>query len=397
LKQPAGAFIVLYTSLFVSPMEKFLKLLARIKGKLGRKLLDIYWFGVFVKRYFLQKKIKNTMRPSVWLDIHDNYERHTYLLAKLFELEGYQVIMRPNIRFLFSFGGRHLNRILTDNTVLFSDTKPPKAVAVFSDRMSNRKVGKFISKDYFSTIYQEDVNSYHIPIGLHPSMYGNGLWNSPIDHAVRKRSVFFAGQFNESEFKRPRASGKFNMPDRIHLHDLLKLLPNASFPKSQEELVANSKDGQIDIVEKSNFTIPNTILRQTLAGYSFFIACPGVSMPLSHNIYEGMSVGTIPIIHRQYADMFHPPLTDYNNAILFDDDNFIAKMEEVVAIDQEKINAMVTGVTNYYNANLTPKAIVRRLMSPKASRFFLNAERASVREMKQFPAHLSAEILEDVI
>jgi hypothetical protein len=363
-------------------MKKLLKLFTRIKNKLGRKLSDVYWFGVFVIRFFFKKKNTNTGRPSVWLDIHDNYERYTYLLAKLFEIEGYQVFMRPNLKFLFSFGERYQKRILTENTVMFSETEPPKAVAVFSDRLSNRKVGKFISKDYFSTIYDQDVNSYHIPIGLHPSMYGDGLWNQPIKPVERKKAVFFAGQFDEFEYKRLKAKGKFNMPDRMQLRNLLKKLPNATFPKSQEELIQNRRDGQIDIVEKANFTVPNTMLRQTIAEYSFFIACPGVAMPISHNIYEAMSVGTIPIIHRQYAHMFHPPLTDFTNAIFYDNNNFIEKMQEVVEIDQEKVDAMVAEVTNYYNANLTPKAIVRHLMSSKENKFFLNAERASVKVMR---------------
>jgi hypothetical protein len=363
-------------------MRKFVTVFHKIKNKLGRKLSDVYWFGVFVRRFLSKKNNYNTGRPSVWLDIHDNYERYTYLLAKLFELEGYQVVMRPNLKFLFSFGEHYLNHILTEKIVLFSARKPPNAIAVFSDRISNLHVDNFISKDYFSTIYEEDANSYHIPIGLHPTMYGNGLWNSPIKPTHRKKAVFFAGQFDEFEYKRLRSKGKFNMPDRIHLRNLLKKLPNTTFPKSQQELIANSKDGQIDIVERSNFSVPTTVLRQTIAGYSFFIACPGVAMPISHNIYEAMSVKTIPIIHRDYAQMFHPPLTDYKNAILYGDHNFTAKMQEVVLMDQKKINEMVAEVTTYYNTNLTPKAIVRKLMNPRASRYFLNAERASVSLMK---------------
>jgi hypothetical protein len=377
-------------------MKTLPKMIRQIRSKLARKWSGVYWFGIFLSRFLSQKQIENTGRPSIWLDMHDNYERYTYLLAKLFELEGYQVIMRPNLKFLLSLGNGQINRILEDNTVLFSQSKPEKAV-VFSDRMCNNQVGKLISNDYFSTIYQEDTNSYHIPIGLHPSMYGNGLWNSPIEPTPRKKAVLFTGQFDESEYKRVLVKGKFNMPDRIHLHNLLKDFPAATFPKTEEEFIVNSKEGQIDVVDKNDFAIPNTIRRQTIAGYSFFIACPGDAMPLSHNIYEAMSVGTIPIIHRQYADMFHPPLRDYSDAILYDDDNFIEKMEEVLQIDQRKIDSMVAEVTRYYNTNLTPKAIVRNLMSSKQKRYFLNAERTSVKVLSQSPAYLSDELLEDAI
>lgn len=362
-------------------MKNLKKLYTKIKKKLGRKQADVYWFGVFVSRFSRQRNVKHSSRPSVWLDIHDNYERYVYLLTKLFELEGYQVIMRPNLKFIFSFGEHYQRQILSENKVLFSKTKPPKAVAVFSDRMSKRKIGKVISKDYFSTIYDQDDNSYHIPIGLHPAMYGTGLWNQAIEPVERKRAIFFAGRFNEDEYKRLVTKGKFKMLGRMQLLKLLKTLPNATFPESMDELLGNSKNGQIDIVEKADFKVPNTMLRQTIARYSFFIACPGVAMPLAHNIYEAMSVGTIPIIHKDYAQMFHPALADYTNAILYDNDNFIEKLNEVVQIDQEKVNAMVAEVTKYYNAYLTPKAIVRHLISTK-NKFFLNAERASVKVMR---------------
>jgi hypothetical protein len=41
-------------------------------------------------------------------------------------------------------------------------------------------------------------------------------------------------------------------------------------------------------------------------------------MPLCHNVIEAMSVGTIPIIQKEYAALY-PNLTDNENAVIFND------------------------------------------------------------------------------
>ena len=362
-------------------MNRLLELNKKVKNKIKRKFSDFHVFCLFLKRYLGKQNTEVYTGKSVWLDIHDNYERHIYTLSKYFEIEGYRVYLKPNFRFLFSLGDRYAKRILKEDKTHFSFTKPTNSIAAFSDRKPGNDQLNFISKDYFSTIFNKDGNVYHIPIGLHPNMYQKGYWNKPVSISERKRFAFFAGDFNEAEYRKLNRKSKFKMLDRVSMMHLVQALPNAHFPKNFTELIDNAKSGQIDIVNRAVFQVPEEALRQTIAKYYFFIACPGFAMPLSHNVIEAMSVGTIPIIHWKYARMFHIELEDYRNAIIYDDHTFIDKLNEASKISAEKAQAMCENVLNYYNANLTPKAIVTHLLDKKHHTYFLK-QRSSIRIMK---------------
>jgi hypothetical protein len=357
-------------------LEKFIN---RVKGKSQRKLLDVLLFSKFLKRQLNKKKDINSSSPCVWLDINGNsYIRFSYMVTKYLELEGYQVYLKPNLKFLLSLGDPYAKLIIEENKTLFSSKVPTNAVAVFSDKTSETDQFKFISNDYYSTIFNEPENSYHVPLGLHPNMYRKGLWNKPVSHTNKKLSIFFAGNFDEFEYKRLAKQKKFKMLDRVSLLKLIESLPNSTFPKTYNALLNDAKDGQIDIVNQAYFRVSEEALRQTIANYYFFIACPGVVSPLSHNLFEAMSVGAIPIIHQLYADMFNPKLENFKNAIIYDDENFVEKLNEALTFSKEQADSMRLNVINYYNENATPKAIVKNLVDPKYKFYFLSAGRTSV-------------------
>lgn len=357
------------------------ELIRKLKKKTRRRSLQLYLFPIVIKRFLVDRRKNHVPEKSVWLDLNDDYERYSYILSKYFEIEGYQVYVKANWRFLSKLTDGYSKKLITENQIIFLKRKPDSISAQFSDRNRSGKNGKTLSRDYFSTIFDEDSMSYHIPIGLHPKMYSTGLWNEATRPVEKRQSVFFAGNFDGDLYNKMHVDQKFKMPDRIQIKEMLESLPNATFPKTYNELIKNIKDGQIDIVQKRNFQIPQELLRQTIAKYYFFIACPGVLMPLSHNIFEAMSVGTIPIIHWQYARMFHPPLEDLENAILYDND-FLEKIEEALNIGIEQIKTMESAVIKYYETYLTPKAIVENLLRPDVKICFLNAEGASVSMMK---------------
>jgi len=359
-------------------MSKLLKFVKRAQNKIGRKVLDVKMFTIVLSRILDRKPDSIKPGKSIWLDINDNYERYTYILTKYFEIEGFQVYIKANPKFILSLGDPYAKSIVQENHTIFSFVKPEHAVAVFSDKSSGSKI---ISNDYFSTIYNKsDNNSYHIPLGMHPNMY-KGLWNATQPIADRIFSVFFAGDFNEVSYKRLKRQSKFKMADRIALKYLLKTLPNAIFPKTYQELNKLEKH-QVHIVDRTNFDIPQEALRSTISKYNFFIACPGVAMPLSHNIFEAMSVGTTPILHKDYANMFNPALIDLENALIYEDETFLDVIKKAIEIPEEEATNMNRSTLAYYNEHLTPKAIVQKLTDNNIKTYFLNAERASVARLQ---------------
>jgi uncharacterized Zn-finger protein len=365
-------------------MADLKKLTKQVKDKLYRKYLDVNLFLTHMKRKAANTAAGPNGKPAVWIDLSGNsYVRFSYITAKYLQIEGYQVFYKPNVKFMLSLGAPYARLLIHENEVVFSNEIPKNAVAVFSDHQSGRLGCKSISNDYFSTIFEHRKRSYHIPIGMHPNMYMKGLWNAPVSIAERKRSIFFAGNFNAAVYKRLSRNKKFAMVDRVEIGRMLGTLPNCTFPKSYDELINNHADGKIDIVQQANFKVPMEVLRPTIARYAFFIACPGVDMPLSHNLIEAMSVGAIPIIHQEYSDMLAPQLQDMTNALIYNNDNFMEVIQKALRLDAAQIKEMAVQVTSYYDLHLTPKGIVEKLVSPDYDEYFLNAERTSVGIMKK--------------
>jgi uncharacterized Zn-finger protein len=361
-------------------MPELKKLTKQVKDKLYRKYLDVNLLLTHMKRKVANTAAGPNGKPAVWIDLSGNsYVRFSYLTAKFLQIEGY----KPNIKFMLSLGAPYARLLIHENEVVFSNEIPKNAVAVFSDHQSGRLGCKSISNDYFSSIFEHRKRSYHIPIGMHPNMYMKGLWNAPVSVEERKRSIFFAGNFNAAVYKRLSKNKKFAMVDRVEIGRMLGSLPNCTFPKSYDELINNHADGKIDIVQQGNFTVPMEVLRPTIARYAFFIACPGVDMPLSHNLIEAMSVGAIPIIHQEYSDMLAPQLQDMTNALIYNNENFMVVIQKALLLDTAQITAMAAQVKSYYDLHFTPKGIVEKLVSPDFDEYFLNAERTSVGMMQK--------------
>jgi len=365
-------------------MADLKKLTKQVKDKLHRKYLDVDLFVTHLRRKAANIAAKPNGKPAVWFDLSGNsYVRFSYLVAKFLQLEGYQVFYKPNLKFMLSLGAPYARLLIHENEVVFSKEAPENAVAVFSDHQSKKLGCKSISNDYFSTIFRHDKRSYHIPIGMHPNMYKRGLWNAPVSTEERKRSIFFAGNFNPAVYKRLSKNKKFDMVDRVEIGRMLSTLPNCRFPKTYDELLNNHGEGNIDIVQQRNFKVPMELLRPTIARYAFFIACPGVDMPLSHNLIEAMSVGAIPIIHQEYSDMLMPQLQDMKDALIYTNENFMEVIQKALRLDDQQIAGMAKQVVSYYDLHLTPKGVVEKLVSPDYDEYFLNAERTSVGIMKK--------------
>ncbi|TCJ19322.1 hypothetical protein EPD60_02570 [Flaviaesturariibacter flavus] len=355
-------------------MESLSRILFKVRRKLRKKWRDVTLFHSYLTRRSPGRS--STAAPAVWFDLTNNtYVRYLYILFKYFESAGYQVYVNGNLRFLLSLGDDYSRFIIEEEKVLFS-AEPPAGAITFTDGRRRTPEQRQLSNDYFRE--EPGPGTYHIPIGMHPHMYKYGWWNAPVDDGNRQRSVFFAGNFDANDYKIFSATGRFTMMDRLAMAGAVAELPECRFPKSAGELESGRRHGTIDIVDKANFVVEQSELRPTIAQYAFFIACPGVFMPLSHNIYEAMSVGTIPILHEEYAQLFAPALVDGKNAVVFHNGNFTEKLREALAYPEEQAATMVGQVKAYYRKHLSPEAIVNELVNGRPRALYLNAEKTSI-------------------
>jgi hypothetical protein len=162
-------------------------------------------------------------------------------------------------------------------------------------------------------------------------------------------------------------------------------MKEAVFPSGFDELNDIHEEGKIILVDRGRFSISQGQWRRYLSKFDFFLACPGVSMPLAHNIIEAMSCGCIPIIEQGYASLFIPPLTDRQNALFFNQTTH--QPEEVLRaalkMPEDAIKKMRSQVLSYYENYLTPHAVVKAIEETKPRTVFLNAEAHSVRLIRE--------------
>ncbi|MCF8408709.1 MAG: hypothetical protein K9G36_07000 [Crocinitomicaceae bacterium] len=329
--------------------------------------------GIFIYFRFVLFKKNGIRYPDklVFFDLeHNRFERYFYLLCKFYLLEGYQIGIKINFNFIGNLE-TYSKLLLMEENVYFFWNKPNSRQYFHSNL--NSKKGIFLSDYYFNP---SSTKSYHVPMSLHPLMYHDGLWNEriPINYQ-RRKAVFFAGSIEKGQYDRVEIEQKFGIFNRIYLFESLRQTKYWFSVKNINEL-APIQESKIYFLDRAILDIPMIQLRRTLSEFTFFFACPGVSMPFSHNIIEAMSVGCIPIIEENYARKFQPSFIHLDNALIFKHsrENLVETIDLAFSIGEEKLQEMINNVRNYYSSYLTPKNVIQNLMDVEPSTCFLNAE-----------------------
>jgi hypothetical protein len=124
-------------------------------------------------------------------------------------------------------------------------------------------------------------------------------------------------------------------------------------------------------------------VREILSYFNFYLCCPGVVMPLCHNVIEAMSVGTIPVIEKGYAEVMYPTLEHEKDAIIFENLEHlnIILEKDIFNYPAGKISEMKENVLHYYFEFLSPENMVENLNKSLAQKdlIYLQAEHRSVK------------------
>ena len=341
-----------------------------------------YFLGLSVwqknKRYLSQVSGKPT--KSVYIELSENkFERYLYLFIKFFLLEGYTVYIKKNYRFLGDFDV-YPKLLFKEKNLVFTNFPATNATLKFSDCSKSGYVQ--LGYDYFNK--NKEDSFFYVPMALHPNLYFHKYWNTTVAlEAKRLNSLFFAGNFDAQQYHQIEDMGKFKVASRLQLIDQLRESNLAAFPKTAEEFRAAMQQFAVIIVDTKYFGIEAKELRPCLAQFNFFLACPGISMPFSHNIIEAMSCGTIPVIEREYAQLFSPPLKHLYNAIIFENAAALNKTVELaILLESELVSTIRKNVVQYYSNYLSPQKVVESLANKKPNRVMVLAEAHSVRLMK---------------
>jgi hypothetical protein len=196
------------------------------------------------------------------------------------------------------------------------------------------------------------------------------------DHS-RPSRLFFGGNTEPGKYDRKVIRELYGMlPRREMLKIAIDSIPSHQiFRPTDAEAWLDSDDAH-DFVfcETQHCKILPQRWLEALAKADFFLACPGVVMPLSHNVIEALATGAIPIL--QYATYLSPPLEDGINCLAFHDTTSLRDViDRALKMPQEEIQQLRAGVRAYHDEFLTPGRFTKRLLN--GSRLLLlNAYRA---------------------
>ncbi|WP_089239453.1 hypothetical protein [Belliella buryatensis] len=245
---------------------------------------------------------------------------------------------------------------------------------------------KMISPDYFDFIINPKIreNSYFVPIDFQQDIYFKSFWTHDFSNGKRYKSLFMAGNFGEN-YSNAYNEKLFNTINRYDVKTLIESLDcykNLEV-KDEFEFFEKVEDLSIYLIEKKNgYQIPPSKLFFYLSKFDFFFALPGMYMPISHNIIEAMSVGTIPFLQQSYADIFQPQLENGINCITYlGIEDLPKKIQYLFSLELNQIISLREEVIKFYLENLTPKSIVANIINPQNSKVYLMAEQYSVNQL----------------
>ena len=223
-----------------------------------------------------------------------------------------------------------------------------------------------------------------MPYFMHPSVYHAGLHRLPPPPPGKVRPVKI-GFFGTRDATFYTENFHFPMMNREQILSCLLgefgekitkgLPPVSSWERQDIVTVIDARGGDRDRQAKT--FLPQREYLHALRASDFFLSPPGVSMPLSHNLVEGMAAGSIPILNSwEYLD---PHLTHGLNCLTFTDEAGLKSVvDDVLAMSVYKIQEMRCNVIKYYKAHLEPKKWISSIIIKGAKKILVNAEELSI-------------------
>jgi hypothetical protein len=336
-------------------------------------------YALNVSKYLVRPRDHDGPRPAtVVFDLSANpFQRYLFLLAQFFTLSGFEVAFRYRTRFLAQLG-RYSDLILASPHMRLDAAIPSSAELLFTDRP--RHGWTVISADYFQP---SSPSSFHVPMAMHPNMYRHGWFERCAElssNGERGTRVLFAGNADATLYSDGTVARVFGKLGRL---EILATLDAAFRPQITRQLEGDSSSPEsrptLVVCEASSCYVPQARFLETLSRCTFFVAAPGVAVPMCHNVIEAMSVGAVPILN--YAEQFDPPLEHGMNCLAFSTaDELTRCVREALSMDDGRVAALRLGASAYYGRHLSPGAVVSSVLGRKDAleTLFLNAEQQSV-------------------
>jgi hypothetical protein len=177
--------------------------------------------------------------------------------------------------------------------------------------------------------------------------------------------LFFAGNTEAGKYDKDVIRDLYRMLSRREMLKVaIESIPSHQIfrPIDAEAWLNSNEFHDFVFCETQHCKIPPQRWLEALAKADFFLACPGVGMPLCHNLIEAMAAGSVPIL--QYGNYLTPPLSDRVNCISFKDAHGLkAAIQEIFEMSDCEIATMRANVRTHYDVHFAPGRFAQRLFS----------------------------------
>ncbi len=345
-----------------------------ILNRIYRRLYLFFTYFRLIKIYREHKTPHENHRPTVVFDFSKiPMNVYYYALLSFFEKQGYNLVLKKNFWFLANLFDtfRHIHyfklqrliisskveRFANEHTLYFYDKESKLNLLNWKKRI---RIGANVFPYLMDKIQlPEDtfILSFHIhPIILH---FNKTRDFQKLRNTKRSISVAFSGHTVPALYDNTILNQTFSQLNRLQIIAHLKnSFLNQIYQITKKEdydVLYHGKHSKIILRETGQPTPPDWL--EFLSKTDFFLACPGVRMPICHNAIEAMSVGTILIT--SYNDFFYPPLEEGVNCLVFKDASDLEfKINQALNMSEEEIKILRVNTIKYYETFLSDSAVI---------------------------------------
>jgi hypothetical protein len=275
---------------------------------------------------------------------------------------------------LSTFGGHSLKSLLLGERFgvvrSIKDMNEPFYLITDDAAAESEHAEKIVLVDYEWRVCKK-AGEIAFPFFVHPWV---SSLSAPKGKEPRPSRLFFAGNTEAGKYDKDVIRDLYGMLSR---REMLKVatesIPSHQIfrPTDAEAWLNYNEFHDFVFCETQHCKIPPQRWLEALAKADFFLACPGVGMPLCHNVIEAMAAGCVPIL--QYSEYLSPPLQNGINCLAFDDERSLELvLSSIFSMTEDHIQRLRAGVRAYHEENLAPGRFAHRLFSsPQKKRVML--------------------------
>lgn len=370
-------------------MASFLLQLAKYSHQLDG-LLNRYKAVFYPQRYMDYRRwLKQqptgipSNRPLVVFDFRDTridgpQGRRFYCLFIFFARAGFYPVLHENYFFLGNIQEKYKKlclqeqfSILPNHQALVDSNMPVDSYVLVTDKWHSHlapAATKIISLNYQAD-YSSTDTCFPMPFPMFPPIYAfqQDLQLQQYRQQHRYWRIFFGGDANPEKYNKDSIRNIYEKLTRAELLKIIQANPSTAYTYQELhsdielELAATQQVNGLIVMNTRQCKVEPVNWLRTMANSDFFLACPGVRYPMSHNLIEAMAVGSIPIT--QYPEMFFPALEHGKNCLVFSNEaELLAVMQQAATMSATQRAELRHGAQDYYDTYLSPTACISRLL-----------------------------------